>query len=182
MDERITTLLLLAVCLANAVIDVPLTVKDTSGFGANEFPTSVVIPLPYGQFQSTSTFRMTDSSLSTVPCQFEVLTRWYAKDNSIREVLAHFAPTVAPYAGPGTRSILMKWTYWLKKNAGSGTSIYHFRTDGTGNLAPSNNAVSVTESTTGYTIGNGLLSLEVSKSNSTLPTISLNGKSLLSSR
>src|SRR5690242_2987031 len=102
MQDRTATLLLLVVCLTAAVIDVPLTVKDTSGFGANSFPTSVVVPVPYGQFQDTSTFRITDSSLNTVPCQFEVLTRWYAKDNSIREVLAHFASTVSPFTGPGT--------------------------------------------------------------------------------
>lgn len=88
--------------VVTAQIDVPITVKDTSGVGASTgFPTSVVIPLPYGQFQSTSTFRLTDSAGTTVPCQFEVLTRWAAKDNSIREVLAHFLPVVGKYTTAG---------------------------------------------------------------------------------
>ena len=95
-------LLFFSFCIVNAIIDVPITVKDTSGFGATSgFPTSVVVPLPYGQFQSTSTFRITDSSLTTVPCQFQILTRWTAKDNSIREVIAHFAPVVGQYTTAG---------------------------------------------------------------------------------
>jgi hypothetical protein len=91
----------LSLCLIVSAIQVPIVVKDTSGFGASYFPTSVVIPLPYGQYQTTSSFRITDSSQTTVPCQFVVQTRWSGKDNSIREVLVHFAATVGAFTTAG---------------------------------------------------------------------------------
>ena len=102
--SRAFLLLLFFVTLSVAVIDVPITVKDTSGHGAPfGFPTSVVIPLPYGEFQTTTSFRMTDSAGSSVPSQFNIQTRWADKDNSIREVVVHFSPSVESYTGPGIK-------------------------------------------------------------------------------
>jgi hypothetical protein len=157
-------------------LEVPIVVKDTSGYGASGFPTSVVIPLPYGTYQSTSTFRLSDSTKTTIPCQFVVQTRWAAKDNSIREVVAHFAPTVAAYTGAGTLLIL-SYTYFQ----GTGTANYYFSDDGTGNVAPTN-PVAVTDNSDSWTISNGIISLQVSKTSfTTISSLTLNGQPLLTS-
>jgi hypothetical protein len=71
-----------------ASADVDVTVKESAGVGATQFPTTVVIPLPEGQFADTSGFSL------GVPAQFEVLERWVHKDNSIRHVAAHFQASV----------------------------------------------------------------------------------------
>ena len=147
-------------------IQVPIVVKDTSGYGAPSFPTSVVIPLPYGAYQSTSSFRLSDSSHTTIPCQFVVQSRWAAKDNSIRHVVAHFSATVAPYTGEGT-----------------GTTTIYFSDDGTGDVSPTSNAVTITDNTSSWSISNGLVSLQVDKSSfTTISSLTLNGNALLTSR
>ncbi len=84
-----------------AATTVDVTVKETAGVGADQYPTTVVIPLPVGQYQDTSGFSL------GVPAQFEVLERWATKDNSIRHVAAHFQATTPP----------------------GGQAIYTFRTD-----------------------------------------------------
>ena len=92
---------------------VQLTVKDSSGYGVTEHPVLAVVPLAYGQHQSTDAFRVTDADGKSVPAQFDVLNRWWARDNSIRHVVAQFQATVAPGA----------------------TATYFFRTDGASNPA-----------------------------------------------
>lgn len=91
----------ISLLLAVSAIQVPITVKDTSGFGATNFPTSVVIPLPFGKYQDTNSFRLTDSTQTTIPCQFNIQTRWAGKDNSLREVVAHFSATVGAFTTSG---------------------------------------------------------------------------------
>lgn len=78
---------------------VPLTVKEVAGVGATRHPTSAVIPLPFGKYYATTDFQLVDARGSAVPAQFEVLNRWWCKDNSLRHILVHFQPSVDPYTG-----------------------------------------------------------------------------------
>jgi hypothetical protein len=68
---------------------ITFTVKETAGTGADEFPVSVVVPLPYGYCHSADTFRL------DVPAQVEVLNRWAGRDNSIRHLLVHLQASAA---------------------------------------------------------------------------------------
>jgi len=58
---------------AQTSLHLPITVKESAGAAADGFPVTVIVPLPYGQYQDTSTFRLTDSNGQTVRAQFEVL-------------------------------------------------------------------------------------------------------------
>jgi hypothetical protein len=62
--------------------------------GARDYPTTVVVPLPYGAFQDTGSFALVDAAERPVPAQFEPLTRWWARDRSLRHVAVHFQATV----------------------------------------------------------------------------------------
>lgn len=119
---------------------VELTVKDSSGYGVTQHPVLAVVPLSYGEFQSTDTFRVTDADGNSVPAQFNVLNRWWARDNSIRHVVAHFEATVAP----------------------NQTATYFFRTDNGTNPAPSK-SVSVSTSGDVITVDTGVLRFRVNK-------------------
>ena len=83
-------------------IDVPLVVKEVAGVGANGYPVHAVVPLPYGFFQLADNLCVVDKSGNTVPAQFEVLNRWWGRDNSIRHVVVHFQPRVGAFTGIGT--------------------------------------------------------------------------------
>ncbi len=130
-------------------LKVPLTVKETAGVGAQGYPVTVVVPLPYGKYFSTAPFRVTDDSGNTVPAQFEVLNRWWGQDNSIRHVMVLFQPTVSAFTGPDT-----------------GTATYYLRDDGSGNTVP--NPLSITETPSDITIVTGPLKFTVKKVNFTI--------------
>jgi len=116
-----------------AVEGVVLTVKDASGAGAAGQPVTAVIPLPYGAFQATGNFRIVNGNGAPVPAQFEVLNRWWARDNSLRHVLAHFEATVPA----------------------DGTATYHFQTSGAG-PAPAKR-VQVAQAGASVTVDTGVL-------------------------
>ena len=118
---------------ANAATTVDVTVKDSAGAGATDFPTTVVIPLPEGQYPNTAGFSL------GVPAQFEVIERWANKDNSIRHVAAHFQATVP--AG--------------------GQAVYTFRTDGA-NPSPAQPVV-VQDAGSSLTVTTGPLRFVVNK-------------------
>jgi len=75
-----------------------VTVKDASGLGAVGYPVQAVVPLTYGEYQDTSKFSVVDGQGHPVPAQFEVLNRWWARDKSLRHVVAHFRASVAANA------------------------------------------------------------------------------------
>ncbi|THB67498.1 MAG: hypothetical protein D6B27_04380 [Gammaproteobacteria bacterium] len=83
----------------------PFTVKESAEVGSNDFPISVVFPLPLGGYQSTEKLHLTDSQGNAVPAQFEVLNRWWSRDNSIRHVMVHFFPSVDPFNGSDSSGI-----------------------------------------------------------------------------
>jgi len=127
-----------------APLNVKLTVKDVSGVGANRFPVKTVAPLPYGKYQNTEKFHIVDQNGKTIPAQFEVLNRWWAKDNSLRHIVVHFQPQVGPYS-----------------RAGTGQSVYWLRDDG-GNAAPKK-GVTVDEKNQKIVVDTGQISFTIIK-------------------
>ncbi|MCP4267428.1 MAG: hypothetical protein GY777_18000 [Candidatus Brocadiaceae bacterium] len=97
-------------------LNVLLNVKEVAGVGVQEYPTTVVVPLPYGMHYDVNSFRVVDASGDTVPAQFDVLNRWWTRDKSIRHVTVNFQPTVEAFTSGST-----------------GISRYYLRDDGTGN-------------------------------------------------
>jgi fibronectin type 3 domain-containing protein len=128
------------VAQASGTLNVPITVKESAGVASDGFPVTVVVPLPYGAYQDTNSFRLTDASGNTVPAQFEVLNRHWSKDNSIRHVQVHFQPTVAA----------------------NGSTQYFLRDDGTGSTGGN---LTVTDTPTAIYVDTGALQFTVSKTN-----------------
>ncbi len=101
--------LILAVPSAHA-LTVPLTVKEAANvgtanvLGGSTYPVSVVVPLPYGEAQNANGFCIKQSG-STIPAQFEVLNRWWARDNSIRHLLVHFQASVGAFGDSSAYSL-----------------------------------------------------------------------------
>ena len=54
----------------DGTLRVPVTVKDVDGVGATRYPMTLVLPLPYGGYQDTSVFRITDAYGVDVSGQF----------------------------------------------------------------------------------------------------------------
>jgi len=118
---------------------VTLEVKDASGVGAVGHPVTAVIPLEYGKFQDTDGFSVEGPDGGATPAQFHVLNRWWARDGSIRHVVARFQATVPP----------------------DGVSLYTFQTSGS-NPAPST-GVAVTGSGAKVTVDTGVLRFTVKR-------------------
>jgi hypothetical protein len=69
---------------------VPLEIKDNSGVDRTDWPVTSGVPLPPGLVADPGELRLTDSLGNELPCQFTVLSRYWATDNSIRWILLDF--------------------------------------------------------------------------------------------
>jgi len=69
---------------------VPLTIRDNSGVDRHHWPVTTGVPLPYGVVAAPEELRLTDAHGDEVPCQFSVLSRYWARDRSLRWVLLDF--------------------------------------------------------------------------------------------
>ena len=114
------SLVVLAVLLCEGLfgLNVELSVKECAGVGSQGYPVRTVVPVKGGLYQNTNSFCLTDASGTTVPAQFEVLSRRYLGDKSITNVAVTYMPTVSAFTGSGT-----------------GISKYYLKDDGTGNAA-----------------------------------------------
>lgn len=84
-------------------IDVTFVTKEVANsLFSSGFPTSVVVPLPYGALQSSNTLSLVDGNGIAVPAQVDVLNRHYARDNSIRHVIVHYQPQLGRFVGQNT--------------------------------------------------------------------------------
>ncbi|MHB9156486.1 MAG: exo-rhamnogalacturonan lyase family protein [Thiobacillus sp.] len=107
MSQRIILLLFLAlffVAPATAALDsrssaygwrdgifsVPLQIRDNSGVVRRDWPVTTGVPLPVGVVQEVGQLRLTDAAGREIPAQFTVLSRYGARDNSLRWVLLDF--------------------------------------------------------------------------------------------
>jgi PKD repeat protein len=117
-----------------AAISIPITVKETVGLGATNWPTTVVVPLSCGTVTNTGKFVLRDGANNVIPAQFFVVNRWLGRDSSIRHLGVHFQATMSAFRGPG-----------------SGTNVFFLKDDGPGSfstpLTVSNLASAVTVQT-----------------------------------
>lgn len=151
-------------------LNLPITVKEVAGVGTQNssdpngnFPTFVVVPFPVGNYQNTNQFRLEDGSGKVVPAQFDVLTRWWNNDQSIRHLKIEFQPSVAAFTGNGTGIA----NYYLKDSGGN---------------TPPQQPVTVTDSGSFYTVNTGPLRFEVKKSGfNIIDKAWLNGVQIISS-
>ncbi len=74
----------------NSVFSVPLEIRDNAGVVRNDWPVTSGIPLPYGVVHDPHALRLTNEKGSEIPCQFSVLSRYGARDRSIRWILLDF--------------------------------------------------------------------------------------------
>ncbi len=128
----------------SGILNVPVNVKETAGVGAEGYPVSAVIPLPFGKYQGTEKFRLVDAEGDDMPAQFEVLNRWWARGNSIRHLLVHFQPSLSAFSATG-----------------SGRTTYYLKDDGAGTRAATSLTVEETEKQ--ITITTGPLKFTVNK-------------------
>ena len=92
-----------------------MTVYETAGAGIKDFPITAVVPLPSGRYQTTLRFRLLGPSGQAVPAQFDVLERWWARDQSIRHLKIQFRADVTPYDD---------------RHPNSGSAVYQLTDDG----------------------------------------------------
>ena len=126
---------------AASALSVPLTLKESTGLAAANWPVTAVVPLPYGQFTHTASFAVRTAAGALVPAQFSVLNRWVGRDNSIRHVVAQFQASVEAFSGPGT-----------------GTNLYLLQDDGPGSFS---SPLSVSSNATHLTVVTGPLRFTV---------------------
>ena len=126
-----------------SALSVPLTLKESAGLAATNWPVAAVVPLPVGQFASTTSLAVRASSGALVPAQFSVLNRWVGRDNSIRHVVAQFQASVGAYSAPGT-----------------GTNLFFLKDDGPGSFST---PLAVSTSATHVTVVTGPLQFTVNK-------------------
>jgi hypothetical protein len=87
--------LLFAAASMHAALSVKVVVKEPSGFAAVQYPISVMVPLPQGQYQDVSNFRLLNKQGTAIPAQFVPIARYAFQDNSVRFVQVHFFTDVA---------------------------------------------------------------------------------------
>ncbi|WP_022668844.1 hypothetical protein [Desulfospira joergensenii] len=74
----------------NGIFTLPLSIRDNSGVGRVKWPVTSGVPLPYGIVHKTDELSLINSEGKQIPCQFKALSRYYARDKSIRWVLIDF--------------------------------------------------------------------------------------------
>ena len=133
LPASLRTGLSLALCCGSMVrliaLEVPLTVKECAGVGITNWPATVVVPLPAGQFRSLTNFTVVAPSGEGVPVQASSLEQW-ASDGSLRHLLLRFPVTV---------TALGNATYTLRDGAPVETTV----------------PVTLTETATNFTINTG---------------------------
>lgn len=85
----------------NGVFSVTLQIRDNSSVARRGWPVTTGVPLPPGVVQEVGQLRLTDSAGREIPTQFTVLSRYGARDNSLRWVLLDFQVDV-PASGEVT--------------------------------------------------------------------------------
>ena len=85
-------------------------VKENAATGVAGFPTSAVFPLPEGEYQNIDDFVIRDQHGLVIPAQFEVLNRWWGKDNSLRHIVAHFNVDIAAHQGGNPSSGIARFS------------------------------------------------------------------------
>lgn len=85
----------------DGIFSVPLQIKDNSGVARRDWPVTTGVPLPVGAVKDVAALRLTDGAGREIPAQFTALSRYDARDNSLRWVLLDFQVDV-PASGEVT--------------------------------------------------------------------------------
>ena len=142
--------------LEGGVFKVPLEVGENLGVARKAWPASFGVPVPEGLVKETKDLRLLNGAGAEVPCQFRVLSRWWAKDGSLRWVLLDFQADVA--AG--------------------GKSVYTLTNDKP--HAPVAGGIAIEETGEAVTLSTGKLKVVVSKKRCSLfESVSLGGEELV---
>jgi hypothetical protein len=72
------------------IFSVPLQIRDNAGVARKDWPVTTGVPLPIGAVQDVRRLRLTDAAGREIPAQFTVLSRYWARDDSLRWVLLDF--------------------------------------------------------------------------------------------
>lgn len=134
---------------ANSAVEqmlTPFVIKEAAQVGVNNYPVSMVFPVEYGKYYTVSDFHIKNNLGEVVPAQFEVINRWWGKDNSIRHVQALFN-TNSPAYQQGEES--------------SGFTQYQLYY-GNLNTLPTN-PTSIAEINNSITLSNNLINIEIEK-------------------
>ena len=124
-------------------------VKEVAQTGSDSYPITVVFPLEYGQYDNTDSFYIADEKGNPVSAQFHILNRWWAKDNSVRHIMAHFVPDVSAYESGQYKS---------------GRALYTLRSNVINKNTQPQNPVVTTDNGGIIGIDNGLIEINIQKS------------------
>ncbi|RRJ84606.1 hypothetical protein [Aestuariirhabdus litorea] len=137
---------------------VPLELWDRGSTPHHNTPVSSGVPLPYGLVNEPGELRLEDDEGNEVPCQISVLSRYWARDNSIRWVLLDFQTSL---------DADQKRRFWLTNRPST----------------PAPPFLQLQRSDDRWTLGNGRLSLEIDlKSNRLLSALAIDGIPLLAAK
>ena len=75
---------------------IPLEIRDNSGVRRSRWPVTSGVPLPYGLVKRPDDLRLVDADGREIDCQFTVLSRYWARDGSIRWLLLDFQVDLPP--------------------------------------------------------------------------------------
>ena len=87
---------------STSALNVEMSVKECAGVGSDGYPVRTIVPVQKGTYNDIDKFRLTDASGTTVPAQFEALSRMWAGDRSITNVAVTYMPIVPAFTGAGT--------------------------------------------------------------------------------
>ncbi len=73
-----------------SIFKVPLEIRDNSGYTRQQWPVTTGVPLPFGTIKKKTQLRLVNKQGNEIPCQFTALSRYSARDNSIKWVLLDF--------------------------------------------------------------------------------------------
>lgn len=135
---------------------VPLEIIDNSGVDRIGWPVTSGVPLPPGLVAAPEELRLTDTRGNELPCQFTVLSRHWATDNSIRWILLDFQVDIPA----------------------DGAAIVQLRNDAHHKVVTE--PISLVENNQTITVDTGPLTAVISRTSaSLLETVFVNGKSIL---
>lgn len=130
----------------SAGLNIPITAKEINGTGTNNFPMTVVIPLPRGKYFNTNNFRVVNANGTSIPAGISIFQTDWHRDNSIRSVEVVFPVSLSAFTGAGT-----------------GQASYYFRDDGPA-AAPAQ-PITVSETGSDITVTTGPARFRMKKTN-----------------
>jgi len=131
-------------------------IKESAGVGHHNYPLSMVIPLEYGKYSGTDSFYILNEQGHIIPAQFEVLNRWWGKDNSIRHILVHFNATTKTFVKTQPKSGISEYALYSTEAVVDKANI------SLKNLLPKN-PTTINSDTKTITLSNNIITIKINK-------------------